>query len=35
MNMVFNAANDYGLALEIGQNSTKVSVQLFAQNFVA
>ena len=30
--MVFNTADDNGLALEIGQNAAEVSVQFFAQH---
>jgi hypothetical protein len=31
MNMVFDTTRNYGLALELGQNSAEVSVQFFAQ----
>jgi hypothetical protein len=33
--MVFDATNDHGLALEMGQNSAQVPVQLLSQRFVA
>jgi hypothetical protein len=35
MNVIFNAANDEGLAIVFGQNAAKVAVQFFAQGFVA
>ena len=35
MNMVFDAANNNGLAIEVGQDSAEISVQFFAQWFVA
>jgi hypothetical protein len=35
MNMVFHAADDDGLAVEIGQDAAEIAVQFFAQWFVA
>jgi len=33
--MVFHATDDEGLAIEIGQDAAEVTVQFFAQKFVA
>ena len=35
MNVILYAADDNGLAIEIGQNAADVAVQFFAKRFVA
>ena len=35
MNMIFHPADNNGLAFEIGEDAAKVTMQLFAQRFVA
>jgi hypothetical protein len=34
VNVIFHAANDDWLAVEMGQNAAKVTVQFFPQNFI-
>jgi hypothetical protein len=34
MNMVFDATDDDGLAIKIGQDAAEVTMQFFAQRFV-
>jgi hypothetical protein len=35
MNMIFHAADNDGLAIVMGQDAAKITMQFFAQSFVA
>jgi hypothetical protein len=35
MNVIFHPAHDHGLAIELDQNSAKITVQFVPQNLVA